>query len=233
MKWYSHPTYIAHKKAIVHYNKGIGKYYEWVIKIANQFNREYASIGVLDVNDLIAAGNIGLVNAWNKIDWEIIGNSTEPDASLWSYIKKRIKWEIRREIDKHSQHISTPINKVEKMRKNMSFEDQIFCDLFPNFFDTAFPDYIENMRPWDQEQLTDVLNSLIDKYIHNHKHQEILKLSYGIDTIDDKPVAIKQLAERFNMSEIGIKKIRSRSLAKLNNEDVEKIIEKFYENLYS
>ena len=123
MKWYSHPTYIAHKKAIKNYDKGIGRYYEWVIKIANQFNREYASIGVLDVTDLIAAGNIGLVNAWNKIDWEMISNSTEPDAQLWSYIKKRIKWEIRREIDNYSTHIKVPRRHLDMMRKNMKFED--------------------------------------------------------------------------------------------------------------
>ena len=230
MKWYSHPTYVAHKENIKLYDKGVGKYYEWVIKIANSFNREYASIGVLDVNDLISAGNLSLLQAWNTIDWEMISNSPEPDAQLWSYIKKRIKWGIRREIDKYSQHISIPINKLESMRKHLSFEDQIFCDLFPKFFDTAFPEYVENMRPWDQEQLLGLLNDLISKYIPNYHHQQILKLSFGIDTIDDKPMPQKQIAEKFDLTQSNIQNIKHRCIKKLQNEDVEKIIENYYEN---
>lgn len=231
MKWYSHPTNVVHKDFIKHHTKGVGRYYPWVIKIANQFNREYASIGALDVNDLIQAGNLGLLQAWNSVDWEMIENAPEPDAQLWSYIKKRIKWAIRREIDKYSQHISIPINKIEKMRKHLSFEDQIFCDLFPNFFDDQFPEYVEEIRPWDQEQLLDILNELIAKYILNHNHQQILKLSFGIDTIDDKPMPQKEIAEKFRTTQSNIQNIKHRCIAKLKNEDVEKIIKNFYEDV--
>ena len=230
MKWYSHPTFIAHKKAIEHYNKGIGRYYEWVIKIANTFSRDYSAVGALDVNDLIQSGHLGLVQAWQKIDWDRIANSGNPEAELWSYLKKRIKWSIRREIDKHGAFIKIPRREIEEARANLNATDKALVDLFPKFFDDQFPNYVDHIRPWDQEQLLDLLNDLISNYIRNHNHQEILKLSYGIDTIDDKPIPIKKLAERFSMSEIGIKKIKSRSIEKLRNEDVEKIIENFYEN---
>ena len=232
MKWYSHPTYKAHQENIKLFSQGVGRYYKGVIQVANTFNREYPSIGILDINDLISAGNIGLLEAWNKIDWEEITNAPEPDAKLWKFLKIRIKGEIRREIDRHSSFINLPINKQEQQRKMANYNDpsKVFVSLFPNFFDTAFPDYSEEMRPWDQEQLGDLLDDIFTKYIKDHKHQEILKLSYGIDTIDDRSVSVKELAKRFNMSEIGIKKIRSRSIDKLNNEDVQKIIENFYEN---
>ena len=212
MKWYSHETYKTHKENIKLYSKGVGKYYETVVKVANTYNREYPAIGILDINDLVSAGNLGLCQAWGKIDWEEITNADNPDAKLWTFITNRIKWEIRREIDKHSSFIKLPINKQEQERILNEYDDtdKSFVTLFPNFFDTAFLDYSEEMRPWDQERLLDILNPLLSKYIQNYKHEEILKLSYGIDTIDDKPMSIKALAERYGMSEIGIKKIKSR-----------------------
>lgn len=230
MKWYSHPTYIAHKKSIAHYERGIGRYYEWVIKIANTFSRDYSAVGALDVNDLIQSGHVGLVQAWNKIDWERIGESGNPDAELWSYLKKRIKWSIRREIDNNGAFIKIPRREIEEARKNLTATDKALVDLFPRFFDDEFPNYIDHIRPWDQEQLLDLLNDLISRYIKSHVHQEILKLSFGIDTIDDKPMAQSKIADKFGLTQSNIQNIKHRCIKKLKNEDVEKIIENFYEN---
>ena len=227
MKWYSHETYKAHQLAVENYKKGVGRYYKWVIRLANQYNREYASIGVLDINDLISAGHVGLLQAWNKLDWELITAADEPDAHLWSYLKKRIKWSIRREIDKYSQHIATPINKIEKQRNEASYEDQIFVDLFPQFFDTAFPDLIEEMVPWKEIQLGEIMDDILLTYIKDYKHIQILRFAYGLDC---NQLSIKDIANKFDMSEIGVKKVKARSIEKLRNEDVEKIIENFYEN---
>ena len=232
MKWYSHPTYKAHQENIKQFSKGVGRYYKGVIQIANTFNREYASIGILDINDLISAGNIGLLEAWNNIDWEKITESDCPEAKLWSFIKIRIKGEIRREIDKYSSFINLPINKQEQQRKLSQYDDasKVFVTLFPNFFDTAFPDYAEEMRPWDQERLGDLLDDIFFNYIREHEHREILKLSFGIDTIDDKPMSLKDIALKFDTTPNYINQVKRRSIKKLRNDDVQKIIENFYEN---
>ena len=139
MKWYSHETYKAHQIAIKNYNKGIGVYYQWVIKLANQFNREYASIGVLDINDLISAGNMGLVQAWSKIDWERITESPNAEAELWSYLKKRIKWSIRREIDNYGAFIKIPRRDIEDARKNLYATDKALCRYFSSILWREFP----------------------------------------------------------------------------------------------
>ena len=229
MKWYSHPTYIAHKNNIKKYNKGVGRYYEWVIKLANQFNREYAAIGVLDVNDLIMAGHRGLLESWQKIEWEMIESSDNPDAQLWSYIKKRIKWSIRREIDNYSTHIKVPRRILTEMRKNMKFEDQIFCDLFPKFFDTSFPDLVDEIHPWDALQLGELIDDYLYSNVKNIDHVEILRARYGIDR--HKPATAKELAEKYRTSEKYIGLIISRLKSKLKqDEKFKKLIENFYEN---
>lgn len=229
MKWFSLPTYKRHEEDIKCYTRGVGRYYEWVIRLANQFNREYASIGILDVNDLIQAGHEGLIKAWSAVDWDMIAESTEPDAQLWNFIKKRIKWGIRREIDNHSTHIKVPRRVLTEMRTNMKFEDQIFVDLFPQFFDAQFPAMIEEIHPWDSLRLGELIDDYLYANVKNADHVEILRASYGIDR--DKPMSIKELATKYRMSEIGIKKAKSRLIEKLKaDEEFEKIIENFYEN---
>ena len=207
MKWYSHETYKAHQTAIKHYNRGIGVYYSWVIKIANQFNREYASIGVLDINDLISAGNFGLIQVWHKIDWDRITESPNPEAELWSYLKKRIKWAIRREIDSHGAFIKIPRREIEDARKNMYATDKALVDIFPQFFGETFPDYVEDFEPWDNIRLGELMDDLLLTYIKDYKHIQILRFAYGLDT---EKLSIKEIANKFDMSEIGVKKVKSK-----------------------
>ena len=230
MKWYSHPTYRKHQFDIKHYNRGIGRYYEWVLKIANTFSRGYDSIGVLNVNDLVQAGHIGLVEAWANIDWERIHNSGNPDAELWSFLKRRIKGSIRREIDNNGAFIKIPRRDIENCRKNLNATDKILVNLFPQFFDAQFPNMIEEITPWDQLELADVIDDYMIKTIKNADHREIVKAMYGIDI---QKRSVKELAEKYRMSEISIKKIRERTIKKLRTEEFEKIIENFYENLYT
>ena len=136
-------------------------------------NFHYSAIGILDINDLVQAGHLGLLKAWDKIDWEQILESDAPEAKLWKFLKTRIKWEIRREIDKNASFMKLPINRQERGRNTGNYVDNIFVTMFNSFFDHAFFDYIDEIRPWDQEELLDLLNKVIPKYIFNHKHQEL------------------------------------------------------------
>ena len=230
MKWFSMPTYKRHQEDIKCYTRGVGRYYEWVIKLANSYNREYASIGILDINDLIQAGHVGLLQAWNGIEWDKIEASSNPEAQLWGYIKKRIKWAIRREIDKYSQHIALPINKLENMRNHQEYEDQIFCHLFPKFFDQAFPNLVDEPMPyWESE----VLGEIIDDHLYaNFKvvdHVEILRARYGIDR--EKPASAKELANKYRTTEAYIGQVINRMKNKLKKDDkFKEIIENFYIN---
>ena len=92
MKWFSHRGNLNHKADIkLHSTRGhLESFMPWVSKIANTFNREYASIGCMDIDDLTQAGYVGLIEAWNKVDWEKISESNNPDAQLWSFLKIRI-----------------------------------------------------------------------------------------------------------------------------------------------
>ena len=230
MKWYSHPTFVKHKADIKSYKQGVGRYYEWVPKIAAQFNREYANIGILDYNDLIQAGHVGLLQSWTTIRWDEIENAIHPDAKLWNYIKKRIKWAIRREIDKYSSHIAVPINRQENGRNTADWFDRTVVTLFPAFFDTAFPNLIEEQTPyWETQVLGEIIDDYLYSNVKNIDHVEILRAHYGIDR--DKRASSKELAEKYRTSPKYIGLVISRLKNKLKKDDnFKKIIENFYEN---
>ena len=230
MKWFSIPTYRRHLADLKEYKTGIGRYYEWVTRLANQKPKEYSAIGILDTNDLIQAGHIGLAEAWQKIDWERIELSSEPEAELWSFLKRRIKWAIQREIDQFGAHIKVPRRDLEEARNRMEHHDKILCNLFPNFFDTAFANMIEEITPWDQMRLGELIDEMLYTAVPNADHRMIVRLCFGLDTDDDKPWPMKKIAEKYDLTVSNIQNIKHRCIKRLRTEDNKKIIENFYEN---
>ena len=230
MKWSNFRNFKAYKKDLkVLREDELKNYYEHVIQIANTFPRDQIAIGILDITDLIQAGNAGLIDAWSNVDWDLINESPNPNGQLWSFLKKRIKFAIRREIDNCGAFIKIPRRQLESHRKNLTGIDKILVDTFPQFFDNAII-YEEDYSDWANVQLGEVLDDIIYNNVKSHDHQQILKLCFGIDTIDNKPVSIKEIANTYNLSIAGVKKIRQRSIEKIkDNEETEIIIKNFFD----
>lgn len=223
MKWYLHKLHRIHQGDIkVKRGEDIETYFEWVLQIASTFPRQHVAIGALNYQDLVQAGYEGLVSAYNQLDHD------RDQAQKWTYIKKRIRWAIRREIDKHGSFISRPINRQEDLRNEWDEKglDKVLVNVFPKFFDKSMI-VAGTSESYQNEQLGYLLDEILLKYIRTPKHRQIVAMCFGLDC--DKQ-SIKEIANYFNMSEIGVKKIRERSIKKLRNEDVEKIIENFYNN---
>ena len=230
MKWSNFRNFKAYKQDLKALRGDeLKNYYEHVIQIANTFPRDQIAIGILDITDLIQAGNAGLIDAWSNVDWDLIDESPNPNGQLWSFLKKRIKFAIRREIDNCGAFIKIPRRQLESHRKNLTGIDKILVDTFPQFFDNAII-YEEDSSDWANVQLGEVLDDIIYNNVKSHDHQQILKLCFGIDTIDNKPVSIKEIANTYNLSIAGVKKIRQRSIEKIkDNEETEIIIKNFFD----
>ena len=224
MKWYLHSHHKLHLKDIkVKRGESLELYFPWVIQIANTFSRESVAIGALNLQDLVQSGYRGLVEAWSNLEHD------KPQAEKWSYIKKRIKWAIRRDIDKFGSTIATPINKLEDRRNQLLMSDKILVDTFPKFFDEELFYEDSNMGSWENEQLGELIDDYLYDNFKNTDHVEILRSRFGIDR--DKPLSIKELSIKYRKSEIGIKKIQQRLTTSLREDDNFKlIIKNFYEN---
>ena len=227
MKWYLHNIHRAHLRDLkVSRNEELELYYSWVGQIANTFTRDSVAIGILNYQDLLQAGYEGLINAWNQLDHD------RDQAQKWTYIKKRIKWSIRREIDKHSSFISRPINRQEEARNEWDEKgvDRVLVTVFPKFFDKSMMlAAITDTSPWESVLLGEVIDDYLYGSIKNVDHVEILRASFGIDR--DRKVSAKELADKYDTSVKYIGLVINRLKNKLKkDEKFKKIIENFYEN---
>ena len=175
------------------------RYLYLVENLARKFSTGQAASGVLDITDLIQEGSYGLIAAANKIDWDTIIDSDNPEKTLISFLSNRIKGAIRRAIDINRAGMRIPEHKLNEMRRNLGEDKKLVAQFFNSIFlsieeQTENNDMIFQIEDKTEKYNIDLLNSylksLMKKYL-NRKEYEVLRLSYGLDC--DKHSA-KQIA---------------------------------------
>ena len=63
-------------------NELVIKFMPLVENLARKFATSHQAIGILSINDLIQAGNVGLIMAIDKIDWVILNDSANIEQTL-------------------------------------------------------------------------------------------------------------------------------------------------------
>ena len=225
MKWYLHKHHLQHLKDIkAQRDTDFGNYLPWVSQIANAFARDSVAIGALNLQDLIQAGYVGLVEAYNTVDHD------RDQAEKWSYIKKRIKWAIRREIENHGAFIKIPRRDIDKANAKLTNVDKILVNTFAKFFDKSMIIEANNYSDsYENEQLGLLLDDYLYDNIKNTDHVEIIRASYGIDR--DKPMSMKELAIKYRTTPNYINQVKQRVIKSLKKDDEFKtIIKNFYNN---
>ena len=204
MKHYNMRNYVAYKNDIDKYlkrleNKEYREYTreELIIKftplvenIARKFSTSQQASGVMSILDLIDEGNIGLIKAVDKIVWETIYDTNDPEKRLKSFLSKRVKGAIRRAIDINRGDMRIPEHKLNEIRRNFG-KDKKMVEMFFNSIFLSIddkPNNDENMifqipdktSDYNPELLNSYLKTLLKKYL-NKKEYEVLRLSYGLD----------------------------------------------------
>ena len=161
-----------------------------VENLARKFSTMQQASGVMTINDLIQEGNYGLCAAADKVVWETIYESPDPEQRLKSFLSKRIKGAIRRGIDINRGDMRIPEHKLNEIRKDFG-EDKKAVQLF---FNSIFQS-IDNKHPDDPNSVYQIAdkkekynNAMLNTYLlgimklHlNIKEYEVLRMSYGLD----------------------------------------------------
>jgi RNA polymerase sigma factor (sigma-70 family) len=221
MKKYNIQNYVRYKEDVLNSirlieNKQLNEYTrdELIItflplveNIARKFATSQQASGVMDITDLIQEGSKGLINAADKIIWETIVESTDPEKTIKSFLSKRIKGAIRRAIDINRGDIRIPEHKLNEIRKdngkNEKMVSMFFNSIFLSIEEQASSLDDENMvyqipdqaEPYNINLMNKYLEGLLKKHL-NKKEFEVLRLSYGLDC--DKHSA-NEIAEILNI----------------------------------
>jgi len=238
MKSYNIQNYIRYKNDIAQAIKRIPDkdYHEYTRKeltilflplvenIARKFSTTQQASGVMNIMDFIGFGHIGLVQAIQKLDYEKLKESEDMEKTLKSFLSKRIKGSIRRQIDMNRGSIRIPEHKMNEIRKNFGkdkkmvemFFNSIFLsiDANPNNEDMVYqiPDESE---PYNIVLLNLYLKGLLKSHL-DKKEYEVLRLSYGLDC--DKHSAdeiAKKLGIEGSSSYVRVSQLKKQAVNKL------------------
>ena len=162
-----------------------------VENIGRKFATSQQASGVMSINDLIQEGSLGLIRAVDKIIWETIEESNEPEKTIKSFLSKRIKGAIRRAIDINRGDIRIPEHKLNEIRKDNGKNHKMVAMFFNSIFlsideqinedeDGSLFQIPDQSEPYNIGLMNIYLQSLLKKHL-NKKEYEILRLSYGLD----------------------------------------------------
>ena len=241
MKSYNIQNYIRYKKDLEQSIKRIPKkeYIDYtrdefiitfmplVENIARKFATSQQASGVMSIMDLLQEGNMNLVKARDRIDWETIEKSEDKEKTMKSFLSKRIKGGIRRAIDINRGQMRLPEHVINSIRKNFGKDKKMVAMFFNSIFlsidagprddDDMLYQIEDTSEPYNQEFLNMYLMSLLKQHLEP-KEYDVLRLSYGLDC--DKHSA-KQIANKLGIEGSGAY-VR---VSQLKKQAVDKLIE--------
>tara|TARA_R100000479_G_C6391036_1_gene205155 strand:+ start:1302 stop:2060 length:759 start_codon:yes stop_codon:yes gene_type:complete len=239
MKKYNITNYVRYKndlkesmpddKSYDQYNREemIVRFMPLVENIARKFSTTQQASGVMSILDIIQEGNLALVKAVDKLDWNVLYEAENVEKTLKSFFAKRIKGGIRRAIDINRGNIRLPEHKINEIRKNPKDQKMVAM-----FFNAIFLSTDEFFNPDDEEEnmlyqiadksepynialLNVYLKSLLRKHLDDVEY-EILRLSYGLDCEKHSANAI---AAKLNMEQpsayVRISELKKQAVQKL------------------
>jgi RNA polymerase sigma factor (sigma-70 family) len=177
-----------------------------VESVARSFSTSDQASGVLSINDLLQSGAEGLILAVDRIDWNVVEESEDPEKTLKSFLSKRIRGAIRREIDINRGNMRIPEYKLNEIRKSDGGDKKIVQMFFNSIFSSIDIEYENDedslvMQIEDKSEKYNI--DIINKYLLglmktnlSSREYDVLRMSYGLDC--DKMTA-KQIAAELNI----------------------------------
>jgi RNA polymerase sigma factor (sigma-70 family) len=160
-----------------------------VENIARKFATSQQASGVMSILDLIQEGNVNLIKAVDRIDWDKFSESEDEEKTMKSFLSKRIKGGIRRAIDKNRGQMRLPEHVTNSIRKNFGKDKKAVAMFFNSIFlsidavredDDMFMQIEDKSEPYNQVFLNMYLTSLLKQHLTD-KEFHVLRLSYGLD----------------------------------------------------
>ncbi len=148
MKWYNRKGMIdffkqAENLPKVNFVDDALDYLPLVVKFVNKKDKSEARIGVYGYDDIFQSGASGLIKAWHKVDWDVVGKASnnaktkeEGDKlerkTLINYLSSEIDGTIYRDLMNNAVGVAIPLSQIKKTKAE-SFVDELFGNWMYNF----------------------------------------------------------------------------------------------------
>ena len=194
-----------------------------VENIGRKFATSQEASGVMSIMDIIQEGSLQLCKAVDKIDREKLIESKDVEKTLKSFLAKRIRGGIRREIDRNRGTMRIPEHKLNEMR---STKDEKMVRMF---FNSIFLSYDAKQEdedmiyqipdksdPYNETLLNAYLMSLLNKHLNEYE-VFVLEKSYGLlgKKLQAKEIA-KELGIQGVSAYVRVSELKKQAVEKLN-----------------
>ena len=190
-------------------------------------SKQYQNQG-LDLTDLIAEGNLGLMKAIDNFDWS-------KRLRFISYAVWWVRQSILQSLNENARTIRLPVNVVQELHKAKKELERAGVELPDKFVNLPYTVNLDSPLNEDGDTLLDVLNNpnaeLADA---NLSTEDTLKkkLLSMLDVLDDREKVIIQdyfglsgstrtledIGNDFNLTKERVRQIKEKALRKLRNE---------------
>lgn len=185
----------------------IQKFLPLVTNLARKFPTSGEAIGVLNIQDLIQFGSIGLISAVDRIEQDKLEESEHPSKTIKSFLSKRIIGSIRRGIDTNRGSMRLPEYVTQKIRRNDGSDEVLIASFFNSIFRSTDANPVSDDMPqlqiaapsdeWNPELLNSFLRSLLKRHL-NIKEYISLSMSYGLEK-DGRKYSAKEIAKELGL----------------------------------
>lgn len=158
-----------------------------VENIGRKFATSQEASGVMSIMDIIQEGSVQLCKAVDKIDRTKLIESEDIEKTLKSFLAKRIRGGIRREIDRNRGTMRIPEHRLNEMRKGKDekmvrmFFNSIFLSIDAKQDDEDMVYQIPDKEdPYNEVLLNAYIMSLLNKHL-TFNETFVLNKSYGLD----------------------------------------------------
>ena len=160
-----------------------------VENIGRKFATSQEASGVMSINDIIQEGSLQLCKAVDKIDRLRLMQSEDIEQTLKSFLAKRIRGGIRREIDKNRGTMRIPEHKLNEIRKDGGKDKKMVAMFFNSIFlsidanpndDNMVYQIPDKSDPYNETLLNTYIMSLLSKNLEWNE-MLVLSKSYGLD----------------------------------------------------
>ena len=161
-----------------------------VENISRKFSTAQEASGTLSILDIIQEGSASLIKAVGKLDRLVLIESEDQEKTLKSFLAKRIKGGIRRNIDKNRAMMRIPEHKLNEIRKDGGKDKEMVRMFFNSIFlsidnkpkddEDMIYQIPDKSEPYNMALLNTYLMSLLKKHLTVAEYH-VLRLSYGLD----------------------------------------------------